>query len=424
MVHQRYSRLRGLWLMMLAALLLVLAACSSGSASEGRLTSTAPTGAGSSQSRAVSTAAVSEPTWNPTERSSLDVTPSATVLATQTGGGAPGSVSATRDATATGVAGTADRVELSPGPTPEATRTPKTIKETENILVLGADQRPGDLAWRTDTIMVVAIDYDASQVGIVSIPRDLWIDIPGYGMGRINQVDFQGEEQKFPGGGPALAGKVIETNLGIPTKHWVRIRQEGLVELVDALGGVTVTLNCPLHEITPHPTIANEYEHFDLPAGDVFLDGKAAKKFATFRYASNDFARAGRQQQLIWAIRDRALQIDAIPKIPELWKALSKTFKTDLSLLDVIRLARLGAKLSSEQVHGLVFSTKAIEYAVVGGGAQVLKIGDMAQLQAELSGLFSGRTISEQGREGSGDCPTPVPSPAPGASPQPTPAAG
>ncbi len=297
-------------------------------------------------------------------------------------------------------------------PTPSATPTitptpaPKTIRETDNFLVLGADQRPGEGAWRTDTIMVVAIDYDAGQIGIVSIPRDLWVQIPGYGMGRINQVDFEGEQLKYPGGGPALMAEVIEDNLQIPIppKHWVRLQLEALPQLVDALGGVTVTLDCPLHELTPDPKAPDSgaYERFDLPAGEVFLDGAAAAKFARYRYASSDFARAQRQQQLIWAIRERALQVDAIPKIPDLWRVLSKTFKTDLGVLDAIRLARLGAKLDADQVHGMTFSPKAIAPAIVGGGAQVVKIMDPAEVQRELEGLFSSQPLALQGRQGSG----------------------
>ncbi len=323
---------------------------------------------------------------------------------------APAALS-TPEGTATFTPEPAETATPSITPTATETRIPKSVKETENILVMGIDPRPGDLAWRTDTIMIVAIDYEANQVGIVSLPRDLWVEIPWYGMGRINQADFEGESLKYPGGGPALLGKVIEDNIGIPTHHWVRIRQEGLVELVDALNGVTITLDCPLHEITPHPSIEGQYVAFDLPAGEVFLDGADAKKFATFRYNSNDFYRAKRQQQLIWAIRDRALQLDAIPRIPELWRALADTFKTDLSVLDLIRLARVGANLQPTQVHGLVFSTDAIEYAEV-GGAQVLRVGDEALLQQELSGLFAGTPIQLQGREGSGNCPaTPTPTP-------------
>jgi LCP family protein required for cell wall assembly len=272
------------------------------------------------------------------------------------------------------------------------------------------DQRPGERGWRTDTIIVVAVDYDAKQVGMVSIPRDLWVDIPGYGMGRINQVDVQGEIQKYPGGGPALAQKVILDTLGIPTKSWVRLRLEALPELVDALGGVTVTLDCPLHELTPDPKApdSGRYVRFDLPAGENQMDGATAAKFARYRYASNDFSRARRQQQLIWAIREKALEINIIPKIPELWTTLAKTFKTDLSLLDVIRLARFGAGLSSSQVHGVTFSKAAMTDAKV-GPAWVVKVVDPAQVQKEINSLFAAKSIADQGREGSGGCPTPVP---------------
>jgi LCP family protein required for cell wall assembly len=287
---------------------------------------------------------------------------------------------------------------------------PKSIRDTENFLVLGMDQRPGERGWRTDTIIVVAIDYEAKQVGMLSIPRDLWVNIPGYGMGRINQVDVQGEIQKYPGGGPALVQQVIQDELGIPTKSWVRLRLEALPELVDALGGVTVTLTCPLHELTPDPKApdSGRYAHFDLPAGKVEMDGATAAKFARYRYASNDFSRAARQQQLIWAIREKAMETDIFTKIPELWKALSKTFKTDLSLLDVIRLARFGSGLSANQVHGVTFSKAAMTDAKV-GPAWVVKVVSPAQVQKEINNIFAAKPIAEQGRDGSGGCPTPVP---------------
>lgn len=296
-------------------------------------------------------------------------------------------------------------------PTPAPTKAPRSLQETDNYLVLGIDPRPGDIAWRTDTIMVVAVDHEANQVGIFSIPRDLWVDIPGMGPGRINQADYHGESKKYPGGGPALVGEIIEEVFGVPIHHWVRMKQEGLVEMVDALGGVDVTLNCALHELTPHPTKPGQWEKFDLPAGVNHLDGAAAKKFATFRYNSNDFYRGQRQQQLIWAIKERALQLDAITKLPQLWTALQHTFQTDLGILDVVRLARVGATLKPDQIHGLTFSTQAIEYAEV-GAAQVLKVADEALLLKELNSLWTQKSISEQGKIGSNaTCPTPTVAP-------------
>jgi LCP family protein required for cell wall assembly len=231
------------------------------------------------------------------------------------------------------------------------------------------------------------------------------------GPGRINQADYHGETTKYPGGGPALVGKIIEDLFGVPTKHWVRIKQEGLVETVDALGGVDITLSCALHEITPDPKNPNKFVKFDLPAGKNHLDGAAAKKFATYRYNSNDFYRGARQQQLIWAIKERALQVDAITKLPQLWTALQHTFETDLGILDVIRLARIGAGLKGDQVHGLTFTTDAIEYAMV-GDAQVLKIKDQKELMRQLGTLWQGKSIADQGKIGSNaNCTTPTPPP-------------
>ena len=130
---------------------------------------------------------------------------------------------------------------------------PVDLTRTENILVLGSDNRPELEAWRTDSIMVVVIDPKIGQVGIVSIPRDLYVDVPGYDKGkeRLNAVAYIGEKLDYPGGGPALVRRVVEEQLGIPTQHYVIIHQDGLIKLVDALGGVTVNLDCPLYEATP-----------------------------------------------------------------------------------------------------------------------------------------------------------------------------
>jgi LCP family protein required for cell wall assembly len=294
-----------------------------------------------------------------------------------------------------------------PTPAPVHLSPPPWVGETENILILGTDQRAGGQTWRTDTIMVVAIDYRNQQIGIISIPRDLWVEIPGYGMSRINQADFLGETWKYPGGGAALTGKLIEETLGIPTQHWVRLKYEGLPRLVDTLGGVTVHLDCPLYERTPDATVPGRYVDWSLPAGDITLDGATAKKFVTYRYLTNDSGRARRQQQLIWAIRDRALQLDIVPKIPELWRALSDVFSTDLNLLDILRLAQLGAGLHADAVHSLVLGMEVMGNYITPSGAWVLVVRDPAKLASEVANLFSGVPLAElaHNQAPNGKCP-------------------
>ena len=287
-------------------------------------------------------------------------------------------------------------------PTPAA---PPNLKDTYNILVMGVDHRPTYESWRTDSLMVVAVDFPTGKVGVVSIPRDLYVNIPGREPGRINEVDFYGEKNGGPGGGPKLLSQVVESELGIPTQHYARIQMDGLVQLVDALGGVTVRLDCPLDEATPDDKAADGLKYWSLPAGDNLLNGIDAKKFATYRYLSNDFSRIRRQQQLLWAIRNRALQPDVIARIPELWQALGDLFVTDLKLLDVITLARVGTGLAPSDVHGVVLGSNVLTDYTTPEGWSVLKVRDPEKLIELETGLFEAKPLSELGKAAASGCP-------------------
>jgi LCP family protein required for cell wall assembly len=270
---------------------------------------------------------------------------------------------------------------------------------------MGVDHRPTYESWRTDSLMVAAVDFASGKVGVISIPRDLYVEIPGREPGRINEVDFYGEKTGGPGGGPALLSQVVENELGIPTQHYARIQMDGLVQLVDALGGVTVQLDCPLDEATPDDNAPDGLKYWSLPAGENLLDGPSAKKFATYRYLSNDFSRIRRQQQLLWAIRNRALQPEVIARIPELWQALSELFVTDLKLLDVITLARVGTGLAPSDVHGVVLGSNVLTDYTTPEGWSVLKVRDQAALEELKTSLFEAKPLSELGKAPSGECP-------------------
>ena len=293
------------------------------------------------------------------------------------------------------------------------TRVARRLYKTENILVLGDDSHHNYAIWRTDSIMVIAIDRENGQVGIISIPRDLYVDIPDYGMERINVADYIGEVREYPGGGPALASRVISETLGIPTQHYVRVHLGGLSTLVDALGGVTVDLDCPLYEYEFHKNkVTGEYDRslWTLPAGKVQLDGANAKKFATYRYATSDFSRSSRQQQLIWALRNRALEVNLIPKIPELWSALGELYSTDLTLVDVIRLAQFGMELDSSNVHSLSLNMEVLKNHVNEAGASLLIVGDRELLEKKKEMLFMQKPLEKLGKNEEGkECPPPPP---------------
>ena len=210
---------------------------------------------------------------------------------------------------------------------------------------------------------------------------------------------------QYKGGSAALAKAVAEKTLGVPIQHVVLIKMDGLAQLVDALGGVTVKLDCPLYEQTPDPKNPSRVVNWSLPAGAVTLNGEEARKFATYRYLTSDFGRAQRQQQLIWAIRNQAENLNIVPRVPQLWTALSGTFKTDLGILDVLRLVRFGLALDSTKITGASMSDVVQPYRTK-GGASVLIVKDRASLNRKLGEMFTSRPLAELGKT-NGKCPAP-----------------
>ena len=201
---------------------------------------------------------------------------------------------------------------------------------------------------------------------------------------------------------------MISDTLGIPTQHYVRIHLNGLVKLVDALGGVTVELDCPLYEATPKDAQMTEYVPWSLPAGKVTLNGDDARKFVTYRHVTTDFGRSQRQQQMIWALRNRALEINLLPRLPELLGAMSDLYTTDLNLIDIARLAQFAAGLNPSDVRGFQIGMNVLSEKVTDSGEWVLVLSDPAALAAEKEKLFLQRPLETLGKNASGkECPAP-----------------
>jgi LCP family protein required for cell wall assembly len=237
-----------------------------------------------------------------------------------------------------------------PAPTavPPVTLPPDTVM----ILLLGSDRREGGTHWRTDSIILVAVDTGGHTAGLLSIPRDLWVYIPSHGNERINTAELWGELGKYPGGGPALIKKTIEYNLGLPVHYYVRVDLQGFVKIIDTLGGVTVAVDCPLSDRFPDPSSPTGFTDLDLSPGICHLDGKTALYYSRSRLSTSDFDRSRRQQKVIRGVWEQALRLDILPKIPELWQTLSDAFQTDLSLDQVLTLAYLGTQMEPQNIHG------------------------------------------------------------------------
>ena len=231
---------------------------------------------------------------------------------------------------------------------------PEIVEKQErvNILLLGIDQRENDPGpWRTDTMILVSVDPNSKSAAALSIPRDLWTTIPGFGENRINTAHYQGDAHDYPGGGVALAKKTVWHALGIPVHRYVRINFTGFEELIDAIGGLTVDVEKAIHDDT-YPDSNYGTMIIDIPAGVQHMDGKIALQYARSRHGSNDFDRMARQQKVLMAARDKALSLDfPLSRIPQLVAILGDSVKTDLTLDEILALAELGRQIKREDVR-------------------------------------------------------------------------
>jgi LCP family protein required for cell wall assembly len=248
-----------------------------------------------------------------------------------------------------------------------------------NVLLLGIDQRGDeDGPFRTDTMIVVSIDPVRKTVGMLSIPRDLWVPIPGFQPGRINTANALGDANAYPGGGPALAARTITENLGIPIDRYVRINFDVFTTVISLIApnGIEV---CP-RELIDDPTYPDAgygtiYVRFE--PGCQRLDAERLLQYARTRATEgSDFDRAARQQEVIKAVRDEVLSAGGITnfigQLPALWDQLSGAYVTNLSLEDIIALGLLLQEVPRENITSGVINNLYVDLAMTSSGDQVL----------------------------------------------------
>jgi LCP family protein required for cell wall assembly len=258
-----------------------------------------------------------------------------------------------------------------------------------HILLMGVDSGRNLVSQQTDVIIVVAINRATKQVSMLSIPRDLWVYIPWYGWSRINTAHRRGVAAGYPGGGPGLLSRTIEIHFGIPIDHWVRFDLEGFARVVDALGGVEMTVPCPINlRYLPPRSGSDDQEEQVLEPGVYHMDGATALRYVRTRRGSSDFARAHRQHQFLKAMWDQTKNPDIIPKIPGLWSALSDSYKTDLSLGDVLSLAPVALELEPQRIRSRYIGPGQTTGWTTSEGWQVL-LPDYEKTQQVVASLYA-----------------------------------
>jgi len=246
----------------------------------------------------------------------------------------------------------------------------------------GGDIRDEGCPACTDTIILLTIDPISKTAGMLSIPRDLWVAIPGFGHSRINTAWTLGEAAKLPGGGPGLAMKTVSQLIGVPVHYYVQVDFGTFVSFINLIGGIDVYVE---QRMVLDPTGSGQ-DHFVLQPGDFrHLTGKRALAYARCRSESQgcsdgDVGRARRQQQVILAIRDKVFDPATFSKLltqaPALYAEFSSGIHTNLSLEEAIKLAVLAKNIPLENIRqGVIDNNMAVfaETTLDGVPASVLR---------------------------------------------------
>jgi LCP family protein required for cell wall assembly len=226
-----------------------------------------------------------------------------------------------------------------------------------NILLLGTDDSSERGAvGRTDTIILMTIVPLRPYIGMLSIPRDLWVTVPGVGEQRINTAYFFAEAAQ-PGSGPQAAMQTVRDNFAVPVRYYAVIHMAGLTSAVDALGGVDIQLDAPMG---------------GWPAGTHHLDGLRALAFARERYSSDDFSRMQRAQILMGAAFGKALRPSHWSDLPRFIFSMTQVIDTNIPSWQWPRLVFALLRSALFGVDSQTIGRDMVTPFLTSGGAQVL----------------------------------------------------
>jgi LCP family protein required for cell wall assembly len=227
-----------------------------------------------------------------------------------------------------------------------------------NILLLGSDQRPWDSNFRTDTIILATLNPHLGTVNLTSFPRDLYLMLPGYGMQRINTA--------YEFGGIKMLYNTFQQNFGVRPDHYVLINFSSFKQVVDSIGGLDVNV----------AQTVSDYRNgrwYTVQAGLVHMNADDALWYVRTRKTTNDFARSRRQQEVLHALFNKTLSINALKRVPELYGIYRNSVTTDLTFTDIVRLLPFAASITdSSQIHNYFIGSGQVYNWITPDGGMVL----------------------------------------------------
>lgn len=282
-------------------------------------------------------------------------------------------------------------------PPPEApTPVPRleTPPQTTNILLLGKDNETwGDGGLNSDSIILVSINRDSHVASMLSLPRDLYVYVPGANeMRRINTAAY---------GGIDTMRATILYNLGIEVHYFARVDFQAFVDIVNTLGGVDVAVTCPLDDWrlkAPGLDVNEEdsWEWFNLAPGIYHMDGDMALWYARSRKTTSDFDRGRRQQQILRAILNESVDLNLAAEAPRLWGIYKDRVETDLDIGRILQLAAQAPAVRRNGVQSL-YLNQDVSPSQLEDGSQV-QLPRWDTLQITLRRLYLPPALSSANR--------------------------
>jgi polyisoprenyl-teichoic acid--peptidoglycan teichoic acid transferase len=270
---------------------------------------------------------------------------------------------------------------------------PWSGRDRVTVLFLGIDQRCDEEGpTRTDSIMLLTMDPIGLSGAILSVPRDLWVEIPGFGVDRVNQAHYLGEAYDYPGGGPALAVDTVEGAIGVKINYYVTVNFDAFIKIIDLIGGIEVEVAEEIDDPL-YPDNCYGYDPFYMTAGKQQMDGYVALKYARTRATfGGDVDRAGRQQEVALAVREKIMRINMVPQLiaraPELWYTLQDNVQTNMNLDEAVQLALLVQDIPRSSIRDAVIDFNYVYNETTPSGQLVL-VPIRENIRALRNELFS-----------------------------------
>ena len=240
---------------------------------------------------------------------------------------------------------------------------------------------------QSDSMMLLTMDPVSRTAGILSIPRDLWVNVPGFDYGKLATANFIGEIYDLPGGGPGLAIQTVEQLLGIDINYYAVLDFTAFEEFINEIGGIAVDVP---YEQTVDPRGDNN--EVTLPQGVQHLDGPTALAYARNRSIGDDYARMDNQQQVVMAIRDQVLSLGTLPKLiasaPIIYNNLHNGIRSNLTIKEAISLAWTAAQIPQENIKRSQIGPNEVTNSTSADG-QWISLPDMEAIRAVRDEVFS-----------------------------------